>query len=314
MSGRFGFLGRRVLQLIPVTLGITILVFFLLHLVPGDPARQILGQHYTPEAAAEIHHKLGLDQPLWEQYKLFMDRLIHGDLGDSVYYNQSARSLIAERMPATMFLIVYAGVLAALISIPIGIIAALRRGGVFDQATRIGTLITFAMPPFWFGIILLLFFALKLQLFPVSGYGNGFTDHLWHLFLPALTIALAFSTILTRTLRASMLSTLRMDFVDTARIKGISRTTVLMRHVVRNAIVAIVVVFGINLAFLIGSTVLVENVFSIPGLGELLVGSVSSRDYPVVQGTTLVLAFLVVLVNLLTDIVHAALDPRVTYE
>jgi peptide/nickel transport system permease protein len=296
VSGRFGFLGRRVLQLIPVTLGITILVFFLLHLVPGDPARQILGQHYTPEAAAEIHHKLGLDQPLWEQYKLFMDRLIHGDLGDSVYYNQSARSLIAERMPATMFLIVYAGVLAALISIPIGIIAALRRGGVFDQATRIGTLITFAMPPFWFGIILLLFFALKLQLFPVSGYGNGF------------------STILTRTLRASMLSTLRMDFVDTARIKGVSRTTVLMRHVVRNAIVAIVVVFGINLAFLIGSTVLVENVFSIPGLGELLVGSVSSRDYPVVQGTTLVLAFLVVLVNLLTDVVHAALDPRVTYE
>ena len=314
MTGRFGFLGRRVLQLIPVVLGITILVFFLLHLVPGDPARQILGQHYTPKAAAEIHHKLGLDQPLWEQYKLFMDRLLHGDLGDSVYYNQSARSLIAERMPATMFLIAYAGVLAALISIPIGIIAALRRGGVFDQATRIGTLITFAMPPFWFGIILLLVFALKLQLFPVSGYGEGLTDHLWHLFLPALTIALAFSTILTRTLRASMLSTLRMDFVDTARIKGISRTTVLMRHVVRNAIVAIVVVFGINLAFLIGSTVLVENVFSIPGLGQLLVDSVSSRDYPVVQGTTLVLAFLVVLVNLLTDVVHAALDPRVTYE
>jgi len=303
-----------VLQLIPVALGITILVFFLLHLVPGDPARQILGQHYTPKAAAEIHHKLGLDQPLWEQYKIFMDRLVHGDLGDSVYYNQSARSLIAERLPATMFLIAYAGVLAALISIPIGIIAALRRGGVFDQATRIGTLITFAMPPFWFGIILLLVFALKLQLFPVSGYGSGLTDHLWHLFLPALTIALAFSTILTRTLRASMLSTLRMDFVDTARIKGISRTTVLMRHVVRNAIVAIVVVFGINLAFLIGSTVLVENVFSIPGLGQLLVDSVSSRDYPVVQGTTLVLAFLVVVVNLVTDVVHAALDPRVTYE
>jgi peptide/nickel transport system permease protein len=297
-----------------VVLGITILVFFLLHLVPGDPARQILGQHYTPKAAAEIHHKLGLDQPLWQQYKIFMDRLVHGDLGDSVYYNQSARSLIAERLPATMFLIAYAGVLAALISIPMGIISALRRGGIFDQATRVGTLITFAMPPFWFGIILLLVFALKLQLFPVSGYGNGLTDHLWHLFLPALTIALAFSTILTRTLRASMLSTLRMDFVDTARIKGISRTTVLLRHVVRNAIVAIVVVFGINLAFLIGSTVLVENVFSIPGLGQLLVDSVSSRDYPVVQGTTLVLAFTVVVVNLLTDVVHAALDPRVTYE
>jgi peptide/nickel transport system permease protein len=314
VSGRFGFLGRRVLQLIPVALGITVLVFFLLHLVPGDPARQILGQHYTPKAAAEIHHKLGLDQPLWTQYKLFMERLAHGELGDSVYYNQSAGSLIAERTPATVFLIVYAGVLALLISIPIGIIAALRRGGIFDQTTRVGTLIVFAMPPFWFGIILILFFALKLQMFPVSGYGHGLNDHLWHLFLPALTIALAFSTILTRTLRASMLATLRMDFVDTARIKGISRVTVLTRHVVRNAIVAIVVVFGINLAFLVGSTVLIENVFSIPGLGQLLVDSVSSRDYPVVQGTTLVLAFFVVTVNLLTDVVHAALDPRVTYE
>jgi peptide/nickel transport system permease protein len=243
-----------------------------------------------------------------------MERLAHGELGDSVYYNQSAGSLIAERTPATVFLIVYAGVLALLISIPIGIIAALRRGGIFDQTTRVGTLIVFAMPPFWFGIILILFFALKLQMFPVSGYGHGLNDHLWHLFLPALTIALAFSTILTRTLRASMLATLRMDFVDTARIKGISRVTVLTRHVVRNAIVAIVVVFGINLAFLVGSTVLIENVFSIPGLGQLLVDSVSSRDYPVVQGTTLVLAFFVVTVNLLTDVVHAALDPRVTYE
>jgi peptide/nickel transport system permease protein len=314
VTGRFGFLGRRVLQLIPVALGITVLVFFLLRLVPGDPARQILGQHYTPKAAAEIHHKLGLDQPLWTQYRIFMDRLVHGELGDSVYYNQSAGSLVAERFPATVFLICYAGILAAVISIPMGIIAALRRGGIFDQATRIGTLITFAMPPFWFGIILILFFALKLQLFPVSGYGHGFSDHIWHLFLPALTIALAFSTILTRTLRASMLSTMRMDFVDTARIKGISRTTVLLRHVVRNAIVSIVVVFGINLAYLVGGTVIVENVFAIPGLGQLLVDSVSSRDYPVVQGTTLVLAFLVVLVNLMTDLVHAALDPRVTYE
>jgi ABC-type dipeptide/oligopeptide/nickel transport system permease component len=314
VTGRFGFLGRRVLQLIPVALGITILVFFLLRLVPGDPARQILGNHYTPKAAAAIHHKLGLDEPVWTQYKLFMDRLVHGELGDSVYYNQSAGSLVAQRLPATLFLIAYAGILAALISIPIGIIAALRRGGIFDQATRIATLITFAMPPFWFGIILILFFALKLQLFPVSGYGHGLSDHVWHLFLPALTIALAFSTILTRTLRASMLSTLRMDFVDTARIKGVSRTTVLLRHVVRNAIVSIVVVFGINLAFLVGGTVIVENVFSIPGLGQLLVESVSSRDYPVVQGTTLVLAFFVVLVNLVTDVVHAALDPRVTYE
>jgi peptide/nickel transport system permease protein len=314
VTGRFGFLRRRLLQLIPVVLGITILTFFLLRLVPGDPARQILGQHYTPAAAAAIHKKLGLDQPVWTQYKLFMDRLVHGNLGQSIYYNQSAGSLVAERLPPTIFLIVYAGVLAALISIPVGIMSALRQGGVFDQATRLASLVAFAMPSFWVGVILLLVFALKLQLFPVSGYGSGLSGHLWHLFLPATTIALAFSTIVIRTLRASMLQTMRMEFVDTARIKGISRHVVLLRHVVRNAIVSVVVVFGINLAFLVSNTVIIENVFSIPGLGQLLVDSVSSRDYAVVQGTTLVLAFFVVAVNLLTDVVYAALDPRVRYE
>jgi peptide/nickel transport system permease protein len=314
LTGRFGFLRRRLLQLIPVVLGITILTFFLLRLIPGDPARQILGQHYTPTAAAAIHKKLGLDEPIWTQYKLFMDRLIHGNLGQSIYYNESAGSLITQRLPATLFLIVYAAVLAAIISIPVGILAALRQGGVFDQSTRLASLIAFAMPSFWVGIVLLLIFALKLQLFPVSGYGSGLSDHLWHLFLPALTIALAFSTIVIRTLRASMLQTMRMDFVDTARIKGVSRLVVVMRHVVRNAIVSVVVVFGINLAYLVSNTVIIENVFSIPGLGQLLVDSVSSRDYAVVQGTTLVLAFFVVAVNLLTDLAYAALDPRVRYE
>ena len=244
-----------------------------------------------------------------------MERLIHGDLGDSVYYNQSAGSLIAERLPATMFLIVYAGVLAALVSIPMGIISALRRGGIFDQATRVGTLITFAMPPFWFGIILILFFAAEAPALPRLGVRAGLDR-------PPLAPVPARPHDRARVLHdphphaaGEHVSTLRMDFVDTARIKGISRTTVLhapRRCETRSS--SIVVVFGINLAFLIGGTVIVENVFSIPGLGQLLVDSVSSRDYPVVQGTTLVLAFLVVLVNLLTDVVHAALDPRVTYE
>ncbi len=314
MTGRFGFLGRRMLELLPVLLGITILTFFLLRLIPGDPARQILGQHYTPRAARAIDHNLGLDRAIWDQYLLFMRRLFHGDLGESIYYNQSAGSLIAERLPATVFLIGYAAVLAAVFSIPTGVIAALRRGGVFDQGTRLLTLIGFAMPGFWVGIILILVFSVHLGLFPVEGYGSGFTGHLWHLFLPALTIALAFSTILVRTLRSSMLATLRMDFVDTARVKGISRWSVLRRHVLRNAILSIVVVFGINLAYLISGTVIIENVFSIPGLGSLLVGSVDSRDYSVVQGTTLVLALAVVGVNLLTDVVYAALDPRVAYE
>ena len=286
--------------------------FFLLRLIPGDPARQILGQHYTPKAGAELRRQLGLDEPLWDQYGLFMRRLAHGNLGDSINYQQPARTVIFERLPATLFLVAYAAVLAAIISIPVGVVSALRKDGIFDQVARVSFLIAFAMPAFWLGIIFILIFAVNLHLFPVNGYGHGVTGHLRYLFLPAFTISLAFSTILVRTLRASTLAVLSTDYVDTARIKGISRGAVLRRHVLRNSIISLVVVFGINLAFLISGTVLIENVFGIPGIGRLLVDSVSTRDYAVVQGTTLVLAFLVVMVNVLTDVVHAALDPRVS--
>jgi peptide/nickel transport system permease protein len=310
--GRYSFLGQRILQTIPVLLGITIITFFLLRLIPGDPARQILGQHYTPKAGAELRKQLGLDEPLWDQYGLFMRRLAHGDLGDSINYQQPARTVIFQRLPATLFLVAYAAILAAIISVPVGVLSALRKDGVFDQVARVSFLIAFAMPSFWLGIIFILIFAVHLHLFPVNGYGDGFVEHLRYLFLPAFTISLAFSTILVRTLRASTLQALSTDYVDTARIKGISRTAVLRRHVLRNSIISLVVVFGINLAFLIGGTVLIENVFGIPGIGRLLVDSVSTRDYTVVQGTTLVLAFIVVMVNVLTDVVHAALDPRVS--
>jgi peptide/nickel transport system permease protein len=311
---RFSFIGRRLLQLIPVLFGITVITFFLLRLIPGDPALQILGQHYTPAGAKVVRHSLGLDEPLWRQYLLFLQHLFQGNLGDSITFKQSAGSVIAERLPPTLFLVAYAATLALLVSIPAGVISALRRGGIFDQTARITTLVGFAMPGFWLGIILILIFSVHLQLFPVNGYGNTFVQHLDHLFLPAVTIALGFSTIVIRTLRASTLAVLSSDYVDTARIKGISRFAVLRRHVLRNAIISVVVVFGINLAFLISGTVIIENVFGIPGVGRLLVDSVSTRDYPVVQGVTLIFAFLVVAVNLITDVVHASLDPRVVLE
>jgi peptide/nickel transport system permease protein len=311
---RYSFVGRRLLQVIPVLLGITIVIFFLIRLIPGDPALQILGQHYTKAGAAEIRHALGLDRPVYDQYVLFMKHLFEGNLGQSIAYKQPARTVIEERLPATLFLVGYAAVLATIVSVPAGVISALRRGGVFDQVARLTTLVGFAMPAFWLGIVLILVFSVHLQLFPVNGYGSSFTSHLHHLFLPSATIALGFSTILIRTLRSSTLAVLAADYVDTARIKGISRFAVLRRHVLRNAIISVVVVFGINLAFLISGTVIVENVFSIPGLGSLLVDSVSTRDYPVVQGVTLVFAVFVVGVNLLTDLVHASLDPRVVVE
>ncbi len=308
---RLVFVGRRVLQAIPVLFGITVITFFLIRLIPGDPALQILGQHYTAAAAKQVRHALGLDRPLWSQYLLFLTHLLHGNLGESLFFKQPARQVIEQRLAPTLFLVGYAAVLAAAISIPTGVVSALRRGRLFDQTARVVTLVGFAMPGFWLGIMLILLFAIKVPLFPVSGYGAGFVGHLDHLFLPALTIALGFSTIVVRTLRASVLAAYAADYVDTARIKGISRVAILLRHVLRNAIVSVVVVFGINLAFLIGGTVIIENVFAIPGLGSLLVDSVSTRDYPVVQGVTLLFAVLVVAINLVTDLVHASLDPRV---
>jgi peptide/nickel transport system permease protein len=243
-----------------------------------------------------------------------MGRLFRGNLGFSFFYNQPATTVIGQHVAPTLFLVGYGAVLAAVISFPIGFGSGLRRGGVLDQSSRIFFTLSFAVPAFWLGIILILVFSVHLHAFPISGFGSGFIGHLYYLFLPALTIALGFSTVLVRSLRAATIATLQAEFVDTARMKGIRWSQVLWRHVFRNAILAVVAVYGVNLAYLISTTVLVENVFSLPGLGTLLVSSVSQRDYPVVQGVTLLFAVLIVAINLLTDIVQAALDPRVGQE
>jgi peptide/nickel transport system permease protein len=311
--GRFSFLGPRLLQLAPVALGVTIAVFFLIHAIPGDPAITLLGSHYTPQRAVAIHKSLGLDAPIWTQYGIFMRNLAHGDLGNSIYYDDTVKNILFERCGATFFLVIYAALLAAAISIPTAVISALRKDGIFDQTVRAILLIGYGMPPFWIGIIFMLVFSLHLHLFPVSGYGNTFFEHIHYLFLPSLTIALGFSTVLVRTLRNSVLVVMRAEYVDTARIKGISRLAVLRGHILRNAMLSVVTVFGINLAFLISGTVVIENIFAVPGLGQLLVSSITQRDYPLVQGEALFFAVLVIAVNLLTDITYAVLDPRVNY-
>jgi peptide/nickel transport system permease protein len=311
---RFGSLPRRLVHLVIVLFGITLVTFFLLRLIPGDPALAILGSSYTHTRAVAIDNFLGLNKPIWTQYGLFMGRLFHGNLGFSFFYNEPATTVIGQHIAPTLFLVVYSAVLAALISFPIGFVAGLHRGGVLDQSSRIFFTLSFAMPAFWLGIILILLFSVHVHAFPISGFGSGFIGHLYYLFLPALTIALGFSTVLVRSLRSATIATLQAEFVDTARMKGIRWPRVLWRHVFRNAILAVVAVYGVNLAYLISGTVLVENVFSLPGLGTLLVSSVSDRDYPVVQGVTLLFAVIIVAINLLTDIVQAALDPRVGQE
>jgi len=311
---RFGTLPRRLIHLVIILFGVTLVTFFLLRLIPGDPALAILGSSYTHTRATAIDQALGLTRPIWSQYGLFMGRLFHGSLGFSFFYNAPAATVIVQHVTPTLFLVLYSAVLAAVISIPIGLASGLRRGGIIDQSARVFFTLSFAMPAFWLGIILLLVFSVHVQVFPISGFGRGLIGHLYYLFLPALTIALSFSTVLIRSLRSATIATLQAEFIDTARMKGIGWTQVLWRHVFRNAILAVVAVYGVNLAYLISGTVLVENVFSLPGLGTLLVNSVSDRDYPVVQGVTLLFAVIIVLINLLTDIAQAALDPRVGQE
>ena len=311
---RFGFVGGRLLQMIPVVLGVTIISFFILRLIPGDPVAVMLGTHYTARHAAELRHALGLDQPLWNQYAIFMGNLFHGDLGQSIYYHSPVATLIFRRLPVTLWLVVYAAVLALLMSVPLATISALRRNGIFDQTTRTVFLLTWAMPPFWVGIILILLFSLHFHIFPISGYGSSVSEHVVDLFLPSLTIALGFSAILIRTLRNSILVVLRSDYIDTARAKGLSTARILWRHILRNALLSTVTVLGVNLSYLVGSTVIIENVFALPGMGQLLTSSIFTRELSVVQGITLIFGLCVVLINLVTDITYAALDPRVSYD
>ncbi|HEY8302040.1 MAG TPA: ABC transporter permease [Jatrophihabitans sp.] len=305
------YIFKRLVTLIPVLFGISVLVFFLIHLVPGDPAKTLLGSHVTDQAVAELHHKLGLDKPLWQQYLTFLGRLLHGDLGESYQYNTSVSSLVWHDLAPTLWLIVVGAVFAVLISVPLAVWAASRQNKLADNAIRTIPLIGLGMPAFWLGIMLVLLLSLKAGAFPASGFGDGFANHVKSIILPALTVALALVPILVRSLRASMLRVLQSDYVVTARSKGISTSRVVLRHALRNAAISSITVLGVNIAYLIGSTLVVEKVFALNGIGFLMITAIFNRDFPIVQGVTLTFAVMVVVVNLMTDLAHAALDPRV---
>jgi peptide/nickel transport system permease protein len=305
------YTGRRLLAAVPVLLGTTVIVFFMIHLVPGDPAVTLLGTHATPAAVAALHVQLGLDQPVWRQYLEFLGHLLQGNLGHSFFYQSSVTSLILDRVSATLWLIITGTILAVLISVPLAVWAASRRDSIADHVIRAVPLFGLGMPAFWLGIMLILIFALNLGLFPVSGYGTTFVEHVQGIVLPGLTVALALTPILVRSLRTSMIDVLGSDYITTARAKGIGAGRVIFGHALHNAAVSSVTVLGINIAYLVGSTLVVERVFSLPGIGTLMIDSIFNRDFPVVQGVTMVFAVMVVAVNLLTDVSHASLDPRV---
>jgi peptide/nickel transport system permease protein len=312
---RVSYALRRLAQLVPVALGVALLTFLLIHIIPGDPAATVLGTRATPQLIAQLHHQWGLDRSLPEQFWLYLERLAHGDLGNSLIYGDSVQSLVIERMPVTLWLLCYSTVLAMVISVPLALAGARRKDGAADQAVRAVPIVGLGMPVFWLGIMLILVLAAGgPKWFPVGGYGEGPWGHLVSMFLPALAVAIGTAPLLIRSLRASLLAVLESDYVTTARAKGIPERRVLIHHALRNAIMPMITVLGINLGFLIGTTVVVEKVFALPGVGALIYDGISQRDFSVVQGVTLVLAAIVVIVNVAIDITYSLLDPRVRFD
>jgi len=307
-----GYIIRRVISMIPVLFALTIFTFFLVRLVPGNPASTMLGPRATPEAVASIEKSLGLDKPIIVQYGYFMRELVfHGDLGDSIRKRQPVTTVIADRIGPTLFLVFYAMVLALLITVPLATVAAFNKERWPDQMVRMFTLAALAMPAYWVGMMLLQLLSVKYQIFPVAGYGDGFTGHLYYLFLPAISLALAIAALTIRSLRSSILDTLGSDYVRTARAKGLSSRAVFTWHVMRNSSLSSVTLLGLIFVFVIGGTTIVETIFSIPGIGQLIVRGIFDRDYPVIQGVTLVIGIIVLFTSLVTDVIYAVLDPRV---
>jgi ABC-type dipeptide/oligopeptide/nickel transport system permease component len=297
---------HRFLLTLPALWLVLTLVFLMIHIVPGDPVEQMLGEGAAPGEVVQLRHALGLDQPLFVQYTHYLAQLARGDLGQSFKFQAPVRRVIFERYPATLALALLALCVCAAVAIPAGILAAYRRGHDADRAVGLFTLLGLAVPNFALGPVLILVFSIELGLLPVSGRG-GPTYYV----LPAATLGAALAAILTRMVRGSMLEELSSDYVRTARAKGLAMSAVLFRHAFRNALIPIITILGLQFGTLLAGTIVTETIFSWPGIGRLTVQAISARDYPLLQGCMLVIALSYVLVNLLTDVLYAIIDPRV---
>lgn len=311
---QLNYIIKRLLQIIPVLFIVTILIFVMIRLIPGDIASVLLGDKATPKLIAEIHARLGLDKPLIIQYFVFLKNLLSLNLGNSFLYGIPVSVLLGKRIIVTFCLTAMAALLVVLISFPLGYIAGLNKDKAKDQIIRTTALVALSMPQFWLGILFLLLFGLKLHIFPVGGWGDTWPEHIRSLFLPALTEALATSALLVRNLRNSVVDVLKSDYVDFARSKGLKESVVRSRHVIRNAMISTITLLSLRIGYMLGGAVIIETVFALPGVGFLMVQSVFSRDYAVVQAVVLIFAVLVLLVNLITDVSYSFLDPRVKLE
>jgi len=302
------FVARRLVRALFVCLGISLITFALLHVV-GDPVLLLLPQSASDEDVRLLKEKLGLDRPLWAQYAVFLGGALRGDFGQSLFTQESALALIWERMPATLEL-TFAGMLVGLaIAIPLGVVSAIRRGSLTDRLCTVGAVAGQAMPIFWLGIMLIILFAVIWRVLPASGRGTPA-----HLILPAITLGAYLAPLTMRLTRSGMLDVLTQDYIRTARAKGVGERVVLFKHALRNAAIPIVTILGVQFGRLLGGAVVTETVFAWPGVASLAVKAIRTYDYPVVQGSVVLLALLIVLANLLTDIAVTWLDPRIRLE
>lgn len=308
MSSMSRYLIRRLLWIIPVLFGASMIIFLILHLAPGDPVRLMLGSRATEKDYEEAYERLGLDQSLPIQYLTFARNLVKGDLGYSIIKQETVSSLIKSRIVNTLELTLAALFLSYIIALPLGILAAVKQNTLWDYFSMGISLVGISMPGFWLGFLLIFLFSVHLRLFPVSGYGG-----LRYLILPAFTLAMESAAITARMMRSSMLEVIRQDYIQTAKAKGLIRRVVIYKHALKNALIPIITLLGLRLGWLIGGSVIIETVFSRPGLGRLLVSSIYTRDYPVVQGIMMVLVLSVIIGNMIADILYASVDPRIRY-
>jgi peptide/nickel transport system permease protein len=312
-GGTATYLGGRLLGAIPMLFLMSLVVFAIVYLIPGDPVDAMLGQDAERSARESLRHELGLDQPLWRQYVSWVARVARGDLGRSIRAQQPVRDLIVEKLPATLLLTTTAAVIALLIAFPAGIVAAVKRNTLVDLLAMVGALLGVSIPSFWSGIMLIMIFALTLGWLPAIGYASLTTNPLAalrYLILPALTLGSVMAGSVTRQVRAQMLQELGRDYVRTARSKGLRETGVVVRHALRNSLIPAVTVLGVQFSVLLGGAVITEQIFAWPGVGQLAVNAIVNRDYPVLQGVILTVALLVTLVNLAVDALYVVLDPR----
>lgn len=310
----FAFIAQRLLALLPLLFIVSLLVFSLVLLIPGDPAYMLAGENATPEEIAEIRSEMGLDDPLFLQYGRWVGGLLTGDLGTSLFSDQPVLDVLLERLPVTLSLAFAAIVVALLVSIPAGVIAGTRPGSVADRLVTLGASTGLAVPNFWLGLMLILVFAIWNGWLPATGY-VPLTEHpgLWlrHILLPAITLGLSAAAILTRQLRGAMIDVMNQDYIRTARAKGLAWRFVVMKHGLKNAAIPMVTILGLQANYLLGGTVIVEQIFGMPGLGQLAVASVFTRDLPMIQGVVVMAVFVAVLVNLLVDISYGWFNPKV---